>query len=195
MSLTEKAQERYALNQPKATAIRADDLLPHLEDLRTGTYEGAKSRSAKEALYRRGIELITPIVRAILEEANALFLEGTGEIQVSGPMDDGAGGLEAHFELSWPEQREAQGTYGRQQPLEPVRIVVTYSQNFLHPHLCGSTAGYWPFQVKRESDAERQQGILAAIVELELHQRIYETDWRILSVSRHGEEKWPKGNE
>lgn len=173
------------MNQTKATTIRADGLLRHLEDLRTGTYEGAKSRSAKEAIYQRGIELLTPIAKAILEEANTLFLEGTGIIQVRGPMDDGAGGLETHFELSWPEQREAQVTYGRHKPLEPVRIVVNYSQNFLHPHLSGSTAGYWPFQVANESDAERQKGILAAIVELELHQRIYETDWRILPVSRH----------
>ena len=30
----------------------------------------------------------------------------------------------------------------------------------------------------------RQRGILAAIVELELHQRVFETDWRILPVSQ-----------
>ena len=28
-----------------------------------------------------------------------------------------------------------------------------------------------------------QKGVLAAIVELELHQRIFETDWRILPIS------------
>jgi hypothetical protein len=187
MNSAEKEKERRVLNQPKATAIRADDLLRHLRDLRTGSYEGVKSRSAKEAIYRRGIELLTPIVKAILEEANTLFLEGTGEIQVRGPMDDGTGGLETHFELSWPEQREAQVTQALNKPLEPVRIVVNYSQNFLHPHLSGSTAGYWPFQVTNESDAERQKGILAAIVELELHQLIFETNWQILPVSRHWE--------
>ncbi len=66
------------------TAIRADDLLRHLQDLRTGTYEGGKSRSAKEDLYRKGIELLAPIAVSILEEANALFLNGTGEVQVMG---------------------------------------------------------------------------------------------------------------
>ena len=172
------------MNHPKATTIRTDDLLRHLQDLRTGTYEGEKSRSAKEVLYRRGIELLTPIAIAILEEANALFLHGTGEVQVIGPEDDGSGGLVTRFELSWPEQREAQVIRGPRQPLKPVSIIVDYSQNFLHPHLSGSTAGYWPFQVTSEADAERQKGILAAIVELELHQRIYETDWRILPVSR-----------
>src|SRR5258708_36789023 len=69
-------------------------------------------------------------------------------------------------------------------PLQPVRIVVDYCQGFLHPHLAGSTAGFWPFQVTSAADARRQKGVLAAIVELELHQRIFETDWRILPVSR-----------
>jgi len=175
------------MNNPKPTAIRADDLLRHLKDLRTGTYEGAKSRSTKEGLYRRGIELLTPVAVAVLEEANVLFLQSTGQAQVIGPEDDGSGGLETRFELSWPEQRAAYVTRGLPQPLQPVRIIVNYSQDFLHPHLSGSTAGYWPFQITSEADAERQKGILATIVELELHQRIYETDWRILPTSRQWE--------
>ena len=64
---------------------------------------------------------------------------------------------------------------------------MNYSQNFLHPHLSGNTAGYWPFQVTSEADAQRQRGILAAIVELELHQRIYETDRHILPLSENRE--------
>ena len=103
------------------------------------------------------------------------------------PEEDGSGGLETRFELSWPEQRAAYVTRGPSQPLQPVRIVVNYSQYFLHPHLAGSTAGYWPFQVTSEADAERQKEILAAIVELELHQRIFETDWRILPISQQME--------
>jgi hypothetical protein len=181
---TNKVEREHVLNYPSPITIRADDLLRHLQDLRTGTYEGEKSRRAKEAVYRRGIELLTPIAMSILEEANALFLNGTGEVQVIGPEDDGTGGLETRFELSWPEQRETQVTRGPHEPLQPVRMIVNYSQSFLHPHLSGSSAGYWPFQVTDEIDAERQRGILAAIVELELHQRIFETDWRILPVSR-----------
>src|SRR5439155_4877635 len=98
-------------------------------------------------------------------------------------MVSGSGGLVTRFELSWPEQRAAQVMRGPHGPLQPVRIVVDYSQGFLHPHLSGSTAGFWPFQVTSAADAGRQRGILAAIVELELHQRIFETDWRILPVS------------
>ena len=101
-----------------------------------------------------------------------------------GPKDTSSGELETRFELSRPEQRAAHNTHTSREPLQPVCIVVNYSQNFLHPHLSGSTAGYWPFQVTSEADAERQKGILSAIVELELHQRIFETNWRILPVSR-----------
>ena len=175
---------RNAMNYPQPAAIRADDLLRHLQDLRSGTYEGAHNRSAKEELYRRGIELLTPVAEALLEEANVLFLQNTGEIQVIGPEDDGSGGLETRYELSWPEQRAAQVTRGPREPLQPVRIVVNYAQGFLHPHLAGSTAGFWPFQVRSQADAERQKGILAAIIELELHQRIFETDWHILPISQ-----------
>ena len=172
------------MNYPQPAAIRADDLLRHLQDLRSGTYEGAHNRRAKEELYRRGIELLTPVAVALLEEANVLFLQHTGKIQVIGPEDDGSGGLETRYELSWPEQRAAQVTRGPREPLQPVRIVVNYAQGFLHPHLAGSTAGFWPFQVRSQADAERQKGILAAIIELELHQRIFETDWRILPISQ-----------
>jgi hypothetical protein len=179
-----KKGRKYTMNHPNPSTIRADDLLRHLQDLRNGTYEGEKSRGAKEAVYRRGIELLTPIAMTILDEANALFLNGTGDVQVIGPEDDGSGGLVTRFELSWPEQRAMWVTRGPHEPLQPVRIIANYSQSFLHPHLSGSTAGYWPFQITNEADAERQKSVLAAIVELELHQRIYETDWRILPVSR-----------
>ena len=175
------------LSHPNSTAIHADDLLRHLQDLRTGTYEGVKSGSEKESLYRRGIDLLTPLAVAVLREANTLFLNGMGEVQVIGPEDDGSGGLVTRFELSWPEQRASQVTRGPLEPLQPVRIVVHYSQGFLHPHLSGSTAGYWPFQVTSREDAERQKNILAAIVELELHQRVFETDWRILPVTKQWE--------
>src|SRR5260370_6632633 len=160
----------HAMNNPKPTAIRADDLLRHLQDLRTGTYEGAKSRSTKEELYRRGIELLTPVAVAVLEEANVLFLQGTGQKQVIGPEDDGSGGLETRFELSWPEQRAAHVTRGFPQPLQPVRIIVNYSQDFLHPHLSGSTAVYWPFQITCGSAEGSHKGLVACIVEMEMDQ-------------------------
>jgi hypothetical protein len=174
------------MSHPIPSTVRADDLLRHLQDLRSGTYEGAMSRGAKEVVYRQGVELLRPVAVEILEEANTLFLNGTGTVQMIGPEEDGSGGLVTRFELSWPEQRAARVMRGPNGPLQPVRIVVSY-QGFLHPHLSGSTAGLWPFQVTSAADAGRQKGVLAAIVELELHQRIFETDWRILPISRQWE--------
>ena len=171
------------MSHPIPSTVRADDLLRHLQDLRSGTYEGAMSRGAKEAVYRQGITLLRPVAVEILEEANTLFLHGTGNVQVIGPQEDASGGLVTRFELSWPQQRAARVMRGPNGPLQPVRLVVNYSQGFHHPHLSGSTAGFWPFQVTSAADARRQKGILAAIVELELHQRIFETDWRILPIS------------
>ena len=171
------------MSHPIPSTVRADDLLRHLQDVRSGTYEGAMSRGAKEAVYRQGITLLRSVAVEILEEANTLFVNGTGKVQMIGPKEDGSGGLVTRFELSWPEQRAARVTRGPSGPLQPVRIVVNYSQGFLHPHLSGSSAGFWPFQVTSAADAERQKGVLAAIVELELHQRIFETDWRILPIS------------
>ncbi len=141
------------------------------------------SRGAKEAVYRQGINLLRPVAVEFLKEANTLFFNGTGHVQVIGPEEDGSGGLVTRFELSWPEQRATRVMRGPNGPLQPVRIVVNYSQGLLHPHLSGSTAGFWPFQVTSAADAGRQKGVLAAIVELELHQRIFETDWRILPIS------------
>jgi len=175
------------MSHPIPSTVRSDDLLRHLQDLRSGTYEGTLSRSAKEVVYRQGIKLLRSVAVEILEEANTLFLNGTGNVQMIGPEEDGSGGLVTRFELSWPEQRRARVIRGRKGPLQPVRIVVNYSQGELHPHLSGSTAGFWPFQVTSAADARRQRGVLAAIVELELHQRVFETDWRILPISSQSE--------
>ena len=68
-------------------------------------------------------------------------------------------------------------------PLEPVRIVVRFRRDFLHPHLSGTALGDWPFQVTSTADAERQAPVFAAIVEAELHQRVYEGGWRVLPVA------------
>lgn len=67
------------MSHPIPSSVRADDLLRHLQDLRSGTYEGAMSRGAKEVVYRQGIMLLSPVAVEILEEANSLFLNGTGK--------------------------------------------------------------------------------------------------------------------
>ena len=111
------------------------------------------SRGAKEVVYRKGINLLKSVAVEILNEANTLFLNGTGNVQIIGPEEDDYGGLVTRFELTWPEQRAAQVIRGPNGPLQPVRIVVNYSQGELHPHLSGSTASFWPFQVTSAGDA------------------------------------------
>ena len=135
------------MSHPIPSSVRADDLLRHLQDLRSGTYEGTTRRGAKEVVYRQGINLLRPVAVEILEEANTSFLNGSGNVQMIGPEEDGSGGLVTRFELSWLEQRAARVIRGPNGPLQSVRIVVNYSQGELHPHLSGSTAGFWPFQV------------------------------------------------
>ena len=88
------------MSQPAPSTVRADDLLRHLHDLQSGTYEGAVDRGAKEALYRQGVEVLKPVAVAILEDANTVFLRGTGSVQMIGPEADGACGLVTRFELS-----------------------------------------------------------------------------------------------
>ena len=54
------------MSHPIPSSVRADDLLRHLQDLRSGTYEGAISRGAKEVVYRQGIMLPQPSRRGDL---------------------------------------------------------------------------------------------------------------------------------
>src|SRR5260370_4251711 len=128
------------MSHPIPSTVRADDLLRHLQDLRSGTYEGAMSRGAKEVVYRQGVELLRPVAVEILEEANTLFLNGTGNVQMIGPEEDDSGGLVTRFELSWPERPAARAMRGPNGPPQPLPIVVNYSHAFLHPHLSRTTA-------------------------------------------------------
>ena len=86
------------MSHPIPSSVRADDLLRHLQDLRSGTYEGTTRRGAKEVVYRQGIKLLRPVAVEILEEANTSFLNGTGNVQMIGPEEDGSGGLVTRFE-------------------------------------------------------------------------------------------------
>jgi hypothetical protein len=178
--------------QGGATPPRVEDLFRHLEDLRTRTYEGAEPREAREAVFRRAVELIDPVVRRVLQEANVGFLRGRGEIDHEPVHDDGAGGTVASWSLSWPEQRDAENVRGGER-VGPVQVVAWFMAGFNHPHLRGSQAGNWPLQVTSQGDAVRQEPIVRAIVEAELHERIFEGTWRVIPafVGEHGEDGSP----
>jgi hypothetical protein len=164
---------------------RAEDLFRHLDDLRTDSYEGSGPRAERVERFGTAVQLLGPVVRRVLEDADATFLAGSGEISEHGPAQDG-GGWTARWELSWPEQRTTTPIRGGVDRLAPVQVVAWFASTFTHPHLAGAWAGqdpliaHWPMQVTSQADAERQEPLLWAIVEAELHQRVYEGGWRVL---------------
>ncbi len=169
--------------------MAAEDVLRHCRDLQTGTYEGA-SGGAREEVFGQAVDLLAPVIRAVLLEADCDLLAGTGTITAVGPGPDGHGGTEAVFELSWPAQREASQTRSGR-PLAPVRVMARFGAGTQHPHLAGSRAptdppGDYPMQVTNPADADRQRPNIAAIVEAELHARIFDGGWQIIPAAVRG---------
>ena len=164
---------------------RDEDLLRHLADLVARSYEGAETWPDRLAVFGRAVDLLDPVVRGILDRANVAFLESTGEI-TRGSAEDDDGSVWEHWELSWPRQRAAISRFDG--PVTPIRVSAWFRRTFNHPHLRGSTAGDWPLQVTTTEDAARQEPIVRAIVEAELHQKIYEGRWAVMpvAVSRYG---------
>jgi hypothetical protein len=178
-------------DREQATRVpREIDLYRHLDDVRLRSYEGVGPRSERDQVFARAVELLDPVVTAVLEETRATFLDGDGEVTHSAPGPDGDGGLVARWELSWPAQRAA---VNRQEPpstagpIPPMRVIAWFGRTFTHGHLAGSTAGHWPLQVLDEADARRQEPIVRAIVEAELHQRIFDGGWQVITgyAKRH----------
>jgi len=154
---------------------RATDIFRHLADLRSRTYEGARQWPERVQVFRRAVSLLDPVVRRILEQTDETFLHGSGTIhQHAG--EDRDGGVYAHWELSWPRQRDATARHGGR--VEPVQVIAVFGRGNTHPHLRGAAAGMWPCQVTDEQDAERQEPVLRAIVECELHERIFQVPGR-----------------
>lgn len=152
----------------------------HLADLVARRYEGAVSWPDRLMVFHQAVQLLDPVVRQIFAEADAIFLENTGEVtRCSVGQADGSVG--EHWELSWPRQREALSRDGG--PVAPVQVIAWFRRSFNHAHLRGSTAGDWPLQVTSPDDATRQIPIVRAIVEAELHQRIYEGRYPVMPVA------------
>lgn len=156
---------------------RATDIFRHLSDLRSGTYEGAAAWPDRVRVFRQAVGLLDPVVRRLLQQANETFLRGGGTVdhRVGEERD---GGAYARWELSWPEQRQATARHGDR--VEPVQVIAVFGRGNTHPHLRGAAAGMWPCQVTAQADAERQEPILRAIVECELHERIFQGGWRVI---------------
>ena len=170
---------------------RVEDMARHLQDLRTRGYEGALVRPDKEQVFRRAFDLTTPVAARVLDEVSASYLAHAGRVSINYPATDGREGLIGSWTLTWPLlDNEIDRLTGL--PLPPVRLAAVFPIEWTHGHLAllnisppGDVAFAWPFQVKDDADAERQEVILWAMAEAELHERIFraESNWRVLPES------------
>jgi hypothetical protein len=175
--------------QRETTSVWIDGIQRHLEDLRENAYEGA-SGAARHAHYVAAFELLTPVALDVLQQINAALLRGSGDASVRAPGSDGSGGQIGSWLLTWPELSQSSSRFTGNQ-LQPVTISAVFPAGFTHPHLVAGgpvdpraiSLAAWPMQVTSSEDAEAQRPVLWAIATAEVHDRIYQSSWRlILSV-------------
>src|SRR5712664_931196 len=147
-------------------------LVRHFEDLRDGTHGGSARRKDKEAHFEKAVKLLAPVARQFLNEMNMSLLRDTGYLTESGLGRTPDGGLNASWTLSWPEQRAA--------GIEPIVLQAYFGGGFHHPHLRGTTVHDWPLNVFSDEDAVAQLSILRAIAPSDLHNLVYQSDYRIV---------------
>lgn len=155
-------------------------LLRHFADLRDGTHGDASSREDKERLFSAAVPLLDPYARQALDEINANLLLGTGDLTATGVRRSADGGMDAIWELSWPEQRDAR--------IKPIVIRAYYGARFHHPHLQSGTVGDWPLNVYDEEQAAMELPTLRAIAAVDLHNLVFQLggDVRVIPATVHG---------
>ncbi|MEN3359887.1 MAG: hypothetical protein V7637_3869 [Mycobacteriales bacterium] len=144
----------------------------HCEDLRDGTHAGVADRAGKERVFERAVEFLDPVARQVLAEVDQFLLERTGEIGDDGLERTGDGTLSRSWRLSWPEQRD--------RGIAAVTLTAWFGGGFHHPHLRGGTVHDWPLNVYDGSDARELVPILRGIVAADVHNLIFQADWRIV---------------
>jgi hypothetical protein len=157
------------------TPAYLDALLRHVVDLRDGTHGGVGPRDEKEGLFVRAAEWLDPVARQVLTETDEVVLRSTGEISDSGLERETDGTLFRAWTLGWPEQA-ARG-------LDPVTLRAWFGGGFHHPHLRGATVHDWPLNVYAESDARDLLPVLRSVVVADLHNLVFEADWRIIPAA------------
>ncbi|MGW1755365.1 hypothetical protein [Streptomyces mirabilis] len=151
-------------------------LLKHFADLRDGTHGDAVSRQAKEELFVATVELLDPYARQALDETNTHLLLGTGEVIATGARKS-HDGVAALWVLTWPEQRAV--------GINPITLHAFYGAGFHHPHLRGGTVGDWPLNAFTPRQAAAELPTLRAIASAELHNLIFQRDYRIIPATTH----------
>ncbi|WP_219462902.1 hypothetical protein [Nonomuraea rhizosphaerae] len=148
-----------------------EQALRHFRDLRDGDHGGATDRKGKEKLFESAVELLDPVARRALAELDEELLLGAGEIRATG-VERSDDGVSATWSLTWAEQRAAN--------VEPVKLVAHYGRSFHHPHLSGGTLGTWPLNVFDAADAESTLPTLRAIGQADVHNLVFQADYRII---------------
>jgi hypothetical protein len=147
-------------------------LLRHFSDLRDGVHGGAASRHDKETRFAEEVDLLSPLAHQALSEVNTYLLLDSGAVSETGLQRSPEGGMSAAWELSWPEQRDAR--------VPPIMLHAYFGVGFHHPHLRGATVGDWPLNVFSVQDATSQLPILRAIATSDLHNLVFQSDYRII---------------
>ncbi len=147
------------------------------EDLRDGTHGNRSTRGDKESLFAAAVELLDPYTVQVLHEVNAHLLLGQGHVVATGLRADAAKGPSATWALTWAEQQQA--------GIAPLTLHAFYGATFHHPHLRGATNGEWPLNVFTSADAAAEVPTLRAIVAGDLHNLVFQADYRIVpAISR-----------
>jgi hypothetical protein len=147
-------------------------LIRHFSDLRDDVHGGAVSRRDKEARFAHEVELLSPVAHHALTEVNTHLLLDSGAPKYTGLQRSADGGLSATWELSWPEQGKA--------GVPPIILLAYFGASFHHPHLRGGTVGDWPLNVFSVQDATDQLSILRAIATSDVHNLVFQADYRII---------------
>ena len=164
--------ERKVPESESLTPGHLTALMRHFIDLRDGTHGGSASRHDKETHFAHAVELLAPVARQALEEINSHLLLNTGKVVATGLQRDADGSLSASWDLVWPEQKKA--------GLAPVTLLAYYGIGFTHPHMRGATVRDWPLNVFTVHDAADQLPIMRAISTSDLHNLVFQSDYRII---------------
>jgi len=170
-------------NDYNRAAAHLRGLLRHFADLRDGTHgDGAVSRADKEQLFAAAVNYLDPYARQALDEINATLLLGSGTVGFSGIKRPVSGDCSALWTLRWPEQEQA--------GILPVTLEAFFGRSFHHPHLRGATVGIWPLNVFSADDAAAELPTLRAIASADLHNLVFQRDFRIVpAITRGGTHK------
>jgi len=104
-----------------------------------------------------------------------ILLLGNGTVSFTGVTRAANGDSTALWTLEWPEQQQA--------GIPPVTLEAFYGHGFHHPHLRGATVGDWPCNVFSTADAAAELPTLRAIVAADLHNLVFQRDYRIIPAT------------